>query len=165
MLCGYQAGSKGEAVADLEKEKEAQVPDRTHVTMLTCTSSHLAEGCAASGTRSNTSITSDQTRWRWVRSTLTYGDVGFTGVRREEERRPDAWARQVVFDMTRHVTVFTLTNVLKRLDVDGAASGRFIQWVRLWIECSGDRLVTVNNQRATFKLRTRDAGFHDWMLA
>jgi hypothetical protein len=48
-LCGYQVGSKGEAVANLEKEKEARVPDRTQVVVLTCASGHLAEGVRGFG--------------------------------------------------------------------------------------------------------------------
>jgi hypothetical protein len=79
---------------DLEKEKEARVPDRMQVTVLTYTSGHLAEGCAASSAGLHCCD------WTPARRDL----------RAEKERGPNARARQVTDDLTRSVTVHARKN-------------------------------------------------------
>jgi hypothetical protein len=113
-FCGYQVGSKGKAVAQLEKEKGEKVRDRT-----------LAAGWPDSPRESRdqsdaglawpahlvtyweVAASCDWKRRERVWSALTYDDVRFTGTRREEEKRLDARARQVIPDLTRPVSVFT----------------------------------------------------------
>jgi hypothetical protein len=54
----------------------------------------------------------DLTRRAHVQRRMTYADVIMAREHREEERRPDAEARQVSVDLTRSVGFFALRNLI-----------------------------------------------------